>query len=210
VLAVTDHANVSTRTLPRALPIPLQVDDSMSDIYSPAIDEFHTPLQTPSALMAAYEQAPGEKKRKKKSSKASKNNARRRKLAKLQQVNLTTDSATVSTDNDHILDDEPFSAQMMHIDAVRDGTIDSSLDSKHEYAYDVIKEYGQELGWDLEEVAKIPKPSGEDVDNEAIRRYDAAQIRVAEIWMRESHPHENSNDLYGYWSKNDMSKRGAI
>jgi hypothetical protein len=73
-----------------------------------------------------------------------------------------------------------------------------------------MRDYGQELGWDLEEVAKISKPSGENVDSEAVRRYDAAQIRAAEIWVRETRPHEKLKDLGGFWSKEEMSKRGAI
>ena len=152
--------------------------------------------------------------------KAAKNIARKKKrLAKLQQANKTTesfisDSPTKETATDEsVHDHEPFSSQMMHIDAVRNGSVVESQDPREdhfEYARGLMKEYGDELGWDLEKLTKVPKPSGEKLDINAIRRYEAAQIRVAEMWLSASHAHDKSNDLDGFWSKEEMSERGAI
>jgi hypothetical protein len=149
--------------------------------------------------------------------KTARNNARKKKrIAKLQQSDKTTEFSVsdkptkVLAADEPIRDDEPFSSQMMHIDAVRNGAVVESQEDHFHYARNLVKEYGDELGWDLEELSKVSKPSGEKLDIEAVRRYEAAQVRVAEIWVRESHAHDKSNDLDGFWSKEEMSERGAI
>jgi hypothetical protein len=119
----------------------------------------------------------------------------------------------ISAANEPIREDEPFSSQMMHIDAARSGVNVESQDLREnhfEYARNLMKEYGDELGWKLEEVSKVPKPSSEKLDTGALRQHEAAQIRVAEIWVRESCAHEKLNDLDGFWSKEEMINRGAL
>jgi hypothetical protein len=181
----------------------------VSDVYSIETDEICTPPRTSSR-----------NKKKVDNKKTARNNARKKKKTKkLQQADKTTKTAVVDKPtknyaaNEPIREDEPFSSQMMHIDAVRSGANVESQDLREnhfDYARNLMKEYGDELGWKLEEVSKVPKPSSEKLDTEALRRHEAAQIRVAEIWVRESCAHEKLNDLDGFWSKEEMTNRGAL